>query len=86
MTIEQTVEVPPSRRIFLDLPPELPTGKARIEFTITPELKPWKGNIKSLALSDTPTPRADKLLGIAANLGDISIEEIRSERLSKYLK
>jgi len=30
MTIEQTIEIPPSRRISLDLPPELPVGKARI--------------------------------------------------------
>ena len=42
MTIEQTVEIPPTRRIFLDLPPELPTGKAKIEYTITPE-SPLRG-------------------------------------------
>ena len=35
MTIEQTVEIPASRRIFLDLPPELPIGRAMI--TITPK-------------------------------------------------
>ena len=34
MTIEQTVEIPADRRIFLDLPMELPVGRAKI--TITP--------------------------------------------------
>ena len=49
MTIEQTIEVPVSRRIFLDLPPQLPTGKAKIEFTITPEFTPLSGkSLKSL--------------------------------------
>jgi len=35
MVIEQTIEVPASRRIFLDLPPELPVGRAKV--TVTPE-------------------------------------------------
>jgi len=35
MTIEQTIEIPASRRVFLDLPPELPVGKAKI--TVTPQ-------------------------------------------------
>ena len=30
MTIEQTIEIPPSRHISLDLPPELPVGRAKI--------------------------------------------------------
>ena len=30
MTIEQTVEVPPSRRITLDLPPNLTGNKVRV--------------------------------------------------------
>ncbi|MDR1625188.1 MAG: hypothetical protein LBT33_01490 [Spirochaetia bacterium] len=34
MTIEQTVEIPESRRITLDLPPQVPTGKARIAVNI----------------------------------------------------
>ena len=37
MTIEQTIEVPASRRIFLDLPLDLPEGKAKLKLTITPE-------------------------------------------------
>ncbi|MDR2964569.1 MAG: DUF1902 domain-containing protein [Treponema sp.] len=35
MTITQTVEIPNDRKIFLDLPMDLPVGKARI--TVTPQ-------------------------------------------------
>jgi len=41
---------------------------------------------KPTFLSDKPTPRADLLLGIIANLGDIDFEEISDERLAKYLQ
>ena len=33
MTIEQTIEIPPSHRLFLDVPPEVPAGKTIITFT-----------------------------------------------------
>ena len=49
MTIEQTIEVPVSRRIFLELPSDLPIGKAKMEITITPESMPKGTNIRSLA-------------------------------------
>ena len=49
MTITQTVEVPASRRIFLDLPPELPVGRAKVELTVTPENKAQTKPVKSLA-------------------------------------
>jgi len=91
MTIEQTIEVPASRRIFLDLPPELPVGKTKIELILT-------------TLSNAPQPKygekirltkqkKEKLLqgktlrsltGILYT--DMSVEEIREERLAKYLK
>jgi hypothetical protein len=32
------------------------------------------------------TPLTNRLLGIAAQVGDMSLDELRSERLSKYLK
>jgi hypothetical protein len=31
MTIEQTVDIPASRRVFFDLPLEFPVGKAKVE-------------------------------------------------------
>ena len=48
MMIEQTIEVPASRRVFLDLPMELPVGKAKIQFTITPEVVQQREPEKSL--------------------------------------
>jgi hypothetical protein len=40
MTIEQTVEIPDSHRVFFDLPPQIPTGKARIAISILDYQKP----------------------------------------------
>ena len=48
MTIEQMVEIPEDRRIVLDLPPDLPVGKARIVVIISPEPLPPGEDIKSL--------------------------------------
>jgi len=100
MTIEQTIEVPADRRIFFEFlaPKEIPTGPARVELKVTPvsekqdesvrenDKKPPISDMFPGILSDKPTPRADRLLGIAANLGDISLEDIRDERLAKYLQ
>jgi hypothetical protein len=33
MTIEQTIEVPASRRIVLDVPPQIPAGRVILTFT-----------------------------------------------------
>jgi len=33
MVIEQTIEIPPNHRLFLDVPPEVPAGKTIITFT-----------------------------------------------------
>jgi len=33
MVIEQTIDIPPSHRLFLDVPPEVPAGKTIITFT-----------------------------------------------------
>ena len=49
MTIEQTIEIPASRRITLEVPPELPTGKAKVELTITPETMPKEKKVRPLA-------------------------------------
>ena len=39
MTIEKTIDIQPNHRLELDLPLELPIGKARLELTIIPETK-----------------------------------------------
>jgi hypothetical protein len=35
MTIEQTVEIPPDHRIYIDVPFQIPAGKAKVALTIT---------------------------------------------------
>ena len=35
MTIEQTVEIPPSRRLTIDVPREIPVGRAKAALTLT---------------------------------------------------
>jgi hypothetical protein len=34
VVIEQTIEIPDSRRIYVDLPPQVPAGRARIAINI----------------------------------------------------
>jgi hypothetical protein len=34
MTIEQTIEIPDNHRVYVDLPPQIPAGKARIAISI----------------------------------------------------
>jgi len=48
MTIEKTVEVPASRWITIEVPPELPIGKAKVELTITPESMPREKTVRPL--------------------------------------
>ena len=87
MTIEQTVEIPADRRIFFEFlaPKEIPTGPARVELKVTP-VSEKQDKIATKKEVAGATPRADRLLGIAAHIGDISLEQIREERLVKYLK
>ena len=72
MIIEQTVEIPADHRIFLDLPSDLPVGKAKI--TITPQPEKPSANIY-----DAVT----KLRGLAKEMGSsLTVEgflEMRQE-------
>ena len=87
MTITQTIEIPADRRLVIDVPREVPIGKAQVEVKVIPFAnKEEKPEPPLKCLIGVKTPRADRLLGIAANLGDITLDEIREERLSKYLK
>ena len=47
MTIEQTIEINDDRRIELELPFELPIGKARMALTIIPEVRFFSADGKS---------------------------------------
>ena len=90
MTITQTVEIPDNRRLHLDfeVPRELPAGKARLELKVIPFVKKEEKPEPPLkCLVGVDTSRADQFLGIAANLGNITLEELRDEWLTeKYLK
>ena len=33
MIVEQTIEIPPNHRVFLDVPPEVPAGRTKLTFT-----------------------------------------------------
>ena len=82
MIIEQTVDIPTSHRLTIDVPRDIPAGPVILTFTPKPaeSAKPEKP-------SKSATPHADHLLGILASAGDITLEQIREERLvSKYLK
>ena len=101
MTITQTIEIPADHRVSFEFlaPENIPAGKAKVEVKVTPVVekqdKPMpkstdeqaKRRAEFLAkLRSQPTPLADSLLGVAANLGDITLEQIRDERLAKHLK
>jgi len=49
MTIEQTIDILPNRRLELDLPFELPVGTAKIALTITPETEQETGKERKTA-------------------------------------
>jgi hypothetical protein len=87
MTIEQTVEIPASHRVFFEFlaPKEIPAGPARVELKVTPVLEKQDKPVPETG-KKSATPISDSLLGIFSSLGDISLEEIREERLAKHLK
>jgi hypothetical protein len=73
MTIEQTIDVPASRRLILEIPPEIPVGKVILTFT------PAQDDSPADALERDPPPKdetefllrppnRDGLLQAAANV------------------
>ena len=72
MIVEQIIEVPVNRRIFLDLPPELPFGKVRVlifplaenSFQTDMSLLSMRGSCKGIDTMDAYFARkqADKAL------------------------
>ena len=99
MTITQTVEVPANRRLLIDIPNEVPTGrinviiqfpaKEDVQRELTAQQKNESNNVlmtrKELDefLQNAHTPIADSLLGILKT--DMTIDEIRMARLAKHL-
>ena len=97
MTLTQIVEIPADRRVRFDIevPREIPEGKAQFELKVVSFVKkdedPENGRKKlgmtmkeiDELLKTTHTPHSDALAGILSDIGDISIEQIREERLAK---
>jgi len=83
MTIEQTVDITADRRITIEVPPKIPTGRTNviIHFPV-----PVDTRSEETATKDSPTPISDSLAGILSGIGDIDLDEIRMERLAKHLK
>ena len=91
MTIEQTIEIPAGWRIFLDLPPELPVGRAKVELTFIPlggtQQAEARGRGKIRLIRQTIDEMLQDedlryLTGLLQN--ETTAEEIRDERLRKH--
>jgi hypothetical protein len=83
MTIEQTVDIPADRKITIEIPPQIPTGRTNgiIQFPVPVDTQP-----EETAAKNSPTPITDSLVGILSGIGAIDLDEIRMERLAKHLK
>ena len=71
MSLEQTVEIPPSHRLLVDVPPEVPAGKAILTFTplsVSKDLK-HAGEIWA-ANRDRPEELKAKLQNLQGSLGE----------------
>jgi hypothetical protein len=82
MTLQQTLEIPASRRVHFDLPRDIPVGAAKFELTITPFLAwdtvpqkaaeervhPLNGLREGSSL--TPAEALKEMFGCCADTGD----------------
>jgi len=90
MTIEQTIEIPASHRITLDLPPELPTGKTKVELSFTPlsnvSQAQDSGKIHLTKLMVDELLGGEPLRSLTGLLrNEISADDIRAERVQERL-
>jgi hypothetical protein len=83
MTIEQTVEIPANHRILFEVfaPKEIPTRPARVVLKFTSVVENQNKHLPE-NMNEQATPHTDALLSILSGIGDISLDEIRSERLA----
>jgi hypothetical protein len=101
MTVTQTVDIPASHKLNIDVPSEVPEGKAIVTFSSAEgkapdetnkalkrkeEMKLLKQALEEIRNGKAHTPHADALSGILKGMGDITLEQIRDERLAKHLK
>jgi hypothetical protein len=90
MTIEQTIEITIDHRITLDLPPELPIGKTKVEMSFTPlfNIPPTQGSrkIHLSKLMIDELLREEPLRSLTGLLhNDVSADSIRAERVQERL-
>jgi hypothetical protein len=88
MTIEQTIEITVDHRITLDLPPELPIGKTKVEMSFTPLfiVPPTQGSrkIHLSKLMIDELLRDEHLRSLTGLLHNyVSADEIRAERVQE---
>ena len=95
MTVTQTVEIPANRRLVIEVPQEVPEGKAKFEYRIIPFNQKVENPTKDGKLKFTRKeldemvkncPITQKLSGILSSAGDVDLDEIRMARLAKHLK
>jgi hypothetical protein len=75
MTIEQTVEIPADHRLTIEVPPEIPAGKAVLAFTPVGELRSRR------RLTERQRAAIEKCWGIAKGVlsSDESLEMRRKD-------
>ena len=49
MVIEQTVDIPASRRLTIDVPPEIPAGRTILTFELQEKLRKLRGSLPNSA-------------------------------------
>jgi len=89
LTIDVPREVPagPVILTFTPAAAKKPVNQRSAEPTLKSADEGAKRRAEFLAeLRSQPTPLADSLSGILSGLGDITLEQIREERLAKYLE
>jgi hypothetical protein len=83
MTIEQTITIPEDRLLHLELPGDIPLGRAYVQVTINPA--PEKQQLPHLTkqmiekIRQNPSPTLLSLTGIVHT--NMTLDEIRAERL-----
>jgi len=86
MIITQTMDIPIDHQLIINVPREVPAGRAQVEVKVIPFVKKKEKPETTLkTLKGTATPLADSLLGAAADLGNITLDEIKEEKLAKHL-
>ena len=90
MTIEQTIEIPASHRITIEVPSELPIGKTKVELSFTPLSNVQQaqngGRIHLTKLVVDELLGGEPLRSLTGLLhNDINADDIRAERVQERL-